>query len=89
MKKLIWSRLKNFKCPKCNQDLISAQSGERGVGCEYEECNFYISQPVFDRVVENLYQTEKGYVPKFGDDMENFELLQNMDRESLPATTNE
>lgn len=85
MKKLVWSRLKNFRCPKCNGSMTTAKTGTRAVGCEDEEgCGFYMRQEVFDRVVKNLYQTKPGYKPKFGDDVENLELLNNLNRGVVP-----
>ncbi len=85
MKKLNWSRLKNFKCPKCGQNLVTSNFGTRAVGCEDEEsCGFYMKQEVFDRIVKNLYQTKEWYKPKFGDDGENLELLNNLNRGIVP-----
>ena len=82
-KKIIWSRLKNFKCPKCNSDLEASNTGQRLVGCEDEEnCGFYVRKERFEKIVENLYQTGKNYKPKFGNDIENLEFLNNFDTEN-------
>lgn len=85
MKKIIWTRLKSFKCPKCNGNMITSNTGTRAVGCEDEEgCGFYMRYDVFERIVNNLYQTKPGYKPKFGDDTENLELLNNLNRGVVP-----
>lgn len=85
MKKLNWNKLKDFRCPKCGGTMTTANTGTRAVGCEDEEgCGFYMRYEVFERVVKNLYQTKKGYTPKFGDDMQNLELLNNLDKGVVP-----
>ena|ERR1035437_1899735 len=84
-KKLKWVRLRNFKCPKCNGDLTTANTGTRAVGCENEEgCGFYMRQEIFDRVVKNLYQAMPNYKPKFGDDIDNLTLLNNLEMGKIP-----
>lgn len=86
MKKLNWSKLKDFKCPKCGHYMTTLNSGStRAVGCEDEDnCGFWMSDPVFNRIVKNLYQTKPGYRPKFGDDMENLTLLEELNRGIVP-----
>lgn len=85
-KKLTWSRLKNFKCPKCAGTMTTSNTGTRAVGCEDEEgCGFYMQQHVFEKVVNSLYMTKPGYKPKFGDDMKTLELLNNLDRGIVPT----
>ena len=86
-KKLLWRRLLNMRCPKCNADLITANTGTRGVGCEDEEgCGFYMRQEVFDRVVQAIYtgKADAGYRPQFGDDIQALDLLNNLDRGVIP-----
>ena len=74
-----------MKCPKCGSDLTSSNMGTRGYGCEDDDnCGFYMTSPVFDRVVKNLYQTEKGYKPKFGDDTDNLKLLNSLNNSEVP-----
>lgn len=85
IKKLKWNNLKTFKCPKCSCAMIEASAGERGVGCEDElQCGFYMRQAVFERVVNSLYLRKKNYKPKFGDDMQTLDLLNNLDNGVVP-----
>lgn len=79
-KKPVWSRLLKMKCPKCNWDLISSNSGTRGIGCLDEEgCGFYMRKEAFDRVVKAMYggMGSKNYKPKFGDDVDVLSFLNN------------
>lgn len=77
-----------MRCPKCNCDLISANTGTRAIGCEDEEgCGFYMRQEAFNRVVEGLYKgyADAGYKPKFGDDVDTLEFLNNYGRNKVSA----
>lgn len=68
-KKIVWSRLKDFRCPKCGQYMETTNTGTRAVGCVDEEgCGFWMRYEVFERVVNNLYMAKRDYRPKFGDD---------------------
>lgn len=77
---MVWSRLKDFRCPKknCRQFLGTANTGTRAVGCEDEEgCGFWMRQEIFDRVVNSLYMAKPGYTPRFGDDPEMVTLIRS------------
>lgn len=87
-KKIVWSRLKNMRCPKCNTQLISSNFGTRAYGCEDEEgCGFYMRLEAFERVVKALYAgyADKGYKPRFGDDVSTLEFLNNYGRNKESA----
>lgn len=59
--------------------MVTSNFGVRAFGCEDEEfCGFYMRDEVFNRVVKNLHQTKTGYKPKFGDGIQNLELLNNL-----------
>ncbi len=54
MKKRIWSRLKNVRCPDCNIALKKRVSG--GHACTL--CNFFIGDKAFETIVTKLYNKE-------------------------------
>ena len=53
MTKLIWSRLKNFKCPKCNSYLKRDQL-TNGYNCS--NCDFFVGRERFDNLVNSLHK---------------------------------
>lgn len=56
---MIWSRLKNFKCPKCNKDL-KERLGGRAVSCSnYPECDLMIGKERFDELVLEQYKSKR------------------------------
>jgi hypothetical protein len=87
-KKLKWNNLKEMKCPKCSGPLTTANSGTRGVFCKDDiDCNFFMAQPAFDRVIKSLYSGmgSKGYKLKFGDDMDTLNFLNNYGHNEMSA----
>jgi len=54
---MIWSRLKNLKCPECNSDLIKSHNGvQEGYACSKGKyTHFFIGIEKFNRVVSDLY----------------------------------
>lgn len=67
---MIWSRLKNIKCPKCNTEL---QTHHDYFSCLNQKCTFKIQKNRFNAIVESLYQ---GKTPSVEED--NFHKLQNL-----------
>lgn len=52
--KLLWSRLKNMRCPKCNGGLM--QDRDTGMfNCLQAKCDFKMSPAKFNEVVKSLY----------------------------------
>lgn len=65
--------------------MIQAHSGTRAYGCEDEDtCGFWVRAEVFDRIIGSLYMTKPDWRPKFGDDIQGLELLNNLDRGIVP-----
>lgn len=62
MQKLIWSRLKNNKCPKCSGMIEKARPKANAhfvYVCEYSktgDCDFSITQERFDSLLKDLYK---------------------------------
>lgn len=54
-----WNRLKNFKCPKCNDSLYSNGGTEMEFECNNKKCGFKISKSKFDSIIVNLYQKKE------------------------------
>lgn len=56
-KKLIWSRLKDMKCPNCGNYINPTETGyECGTDGAVGHCDFKIGKERFDEVVTNLYK---------------------------------
>lgn len=75
---MIWSRLKDYMCPKCRRGLrktCQIHTGKEGHGCA---CGFFISLEAFDKLINRIYQA-KGRAIK----VDSFEELQNMGREEI------
>lgn len=51
--KLVWRRLKDMKCPKCNSDVKSGLLSDE-ITCT--NCDFRISRVKFDKIVGDLYR---------------------------------
>lgn len=71
---MIWSRLKNFKCPKCNGQLSALLS------CQNKKCDFTITKDRFDRLVADLYRPKGQRCATF--EINQFE-LNNMGHEKV------
>jgi hypothetical protein len=74
---MIWSRLKNLKCPNCNKSLEKISGLLGGYSCSSQKCSFTISDIRFDEVVNNLYKRPptRVHIPT---DLENSEDLNNL-----------
>jgi len=57
MENLIWSRLKNLKCPKCNTDILREDDGS--FVCTKKRCSFKIELHTFDKVVSSTYKSKR------------------------------
>lgn len=64
---MIWSRLKNIKCPKCNGDLTDHGHYYK---CKKKTCDFHISTEKFNGVVKKLYLQKERGIPQYGDNDE-------------------
>lgn len=54
---MIWSRLKNMKCPKCNTDMQKLPSPM--YQCKNQKCGMTIGEEKFNKIVTDLYQGRK------------------------------
>jgi len=52
---MIWSRLKNNLCPKCNNLLQAKGIIDTMYECSKASCDFLIASERFDEIVEDLY----------------------------------
>ena len=52
---MIWSRLKNVCCPKCNR-MLNQNWGRKGYECTNKECGFFITDEKFESVINSLYK---------------------------------
>lgn len=68
-----WSRLKNYKCPKCNADLAK-RSETMLHKCSNAQCDFSITEERMQELVSDLYKPRKH---QSGED-ENFAALQSL-----------
>ena len=80
---MIWSRLKNMKCPECNNPLEKNTKGKVLISMDYRcvKCPFYISSERFDEMIESLYRPSRNRVP--GTE-ENLSALNNLGLEEEP-----
>lgn len=69
MKKMIWSRLKNNKCPACNSFLKDI--GEY-YACSKRGCVFSVSKRRFDAMINEMYAPRPARAP-----LDNIETLNN------------
>lgn len=61
---MIWSRLKNFRCPADNKLLYESKpAGVEMYLCTEPFCKFMISKARFDRMVDQMYRSGKRYSP--------------------------
>lgn len=49
---MMWNRLKNMKCPKCNKGIREFASFYM---CNNRKCEFKINKEKFDRIVDGMY----------------------------------
>ena len=52
---MLWRRLKDFKCPKCNTQLEHQLDHDRYV-CTDKDCDFKIGKKKFNSVVTSLHK---------------------------------
>ena len=52
MKKMIWSRLKNMKCPNCN-GAMAENTITHGIECK--KCSMFIRKDKFEQIINSLY----------------------------------
>lgn len=55
---LIWSHLKNNKCPKCNS-LLKRNLLEETFSCINPRCTFRMSSDTFNSIVNDLYKPKR------------------------------
>lgn len=74
--KLIWSRLKDMKCPRCSKNVELHAIGEFAIRCtnkNKEKCDFKMRKDTFDRVINQIYSPKP--VQK---DLDTIQLLNNL-----------
>lgn len=75
---LIWSRLKDMKCPKCASALKKGMLDPDYV-CEKATCDFSIGEAKFDQVVTSLYKSRRR-IERVPEELDNLSMLNNFDR---------
>lgn len=56
---MIWSRLKNNCCPKCNNLLQAKGIIETVFECTKTTCDFSISESRFNEIVQDMYRPRR------------------------------
>lgn len=75
---MIWSRLKDYKCPNCRRGLrkeVSIVHQKEGHSCA---CGFFISLEAFDKLISKLYTRR---LPVKDDEV--FSYINNMGNEEV------
>ena len=55
--KMLWSRLKSMRCPKCNAHLLNMDN--KIIHEALPLCDFRISKEKFDEIIGKLYSSKK------------------------------
>lgn len=69
-----WNRLKNYKCPKCNE-LLGHEMVKDSYDCSKIGCGFSIGKEKFNKIVNDKYYKEPV--------RDNFEALQNLGHKEI------
>lgn len=75
---MIWSRLKNNKCPQCNS-ILDSSIDSFDIWCSSQSCSFSIRKAKFELIVGDLYK-KRPYV----NDHDNTSDLNNYDFKAKP-----
>ena len=75
---MIWSRLKNNRCPKDNELLQAKGILDTLYECSKASCDFSITADRFDEIVKDMYRPKRYQVPT---EYENMAALNNLGHE--------